>query len=113
MRDSLKTRQAVETYYERIQLGEKIEAAMEKKRNDDSEKILEKLRPLVHKSRENKIVTDKMILNAAFLVDRLREPEFDQAMQELDTAMQNRVMFKYVGPVPPYNFVNLVIHWDA
>jgi hypothetical protein len=90
-----------------------IEAAMEKKRDEDSEKILEKLRPLVYKSRGNKVITDKMVLNAAFLVDRLREPEFDQAMLILDAEMQKRVMFKYVGPVPPYNFVNLVIHWDA
>ena len=30
-----------------------------------------------------------------------------------DAEMQKRVMFKYVGPVPPYNFVNIVIHWDA
>ena len=113
LRDSLKTRQAEETFYERIKLGEMIEAAMEKKRDEDSEKILEKLRPLVYKSRANKVIMDKMVLNAAFLVDRSREPEFDQAIRKLDAEMQNRVMFKYVGPVPPYNFVNLVIHWDA
>ena len=113
LRDSLKTRKAEETYYERIRLGEKIEAAMEKKREEDSEKILEKLRPIVYKSRANKVITDKMVLNGAFLVDRSREPEFDEAMRILDAEMQKRVMFKYVGPVPPYNFVNIVIHWDA
>ena len=113
LRDSLKTRKAEETFYERIRLGEMIEAAMEKKRDEDSEIILEKLRPLVCKSRVNKVITDKMVLNAAFLVDRLREPEFDEAMRILDAEMQKRVMFKYVGPVPPYNFVNIVIHWDA
>ncbi len=113
LRDSLKNRQAEETFYERIRLGELIEAAMERKRNEDSEKILQKLRPLVYKSRANKVITDKMVLNAAFLVDRQREPEFDIAIKELDAEMQKRVMFKYVGPVPPYNFVNLIIHWDA
>jgi len=113
LRDSLKTRKAEETYYERIRLGEMIEAAMEKKREEDSEKILERLRPIVYKSRGNKVITDKMVLNAAFLVDRPREPEFDEAMRTLDAEMQKRVMFKYVGPVPPYNFVNIVIHWDA
>ncbi|MCX6054960.1 MAG: GvpL/GvpF family gas vesicle protein [Chloroflexi bacterium] len=112
LRDSLKTRQAEETYYDRIRLGELIEAAMEKKREEDSEKILEKLRPLVYKTRANKVITDKMVLNAAFLLDRQREPEFDQTIKSLDAEMQKRIMFKYVGPVPPYNFVNLVIHWD-
>ncbi|MCX6036625.1 MAG: GvpL/GvpF family gas vesicle protein [Chloroflexi bacterium] len=112
LRDSLKNHQAEQTFYERIRLGELIEAAMEKKRDEDSEKILEKLRPLVYKTRANKVITDKMILNAAFLLDRQREPEFDQVIRKLDAEMQKRVMFKYVGPVPPYNFVNLVIHWD-
>lgn len=113
LRDSLKGRQTDETYYERIRLGEMIEAAMEKKREEDSEKILERLRPLVYKTRANKVITDKMVLNAAFLVDRDREAAFDQAIKQLDAEMENRLMFKYVGPVPPYNFVNIVIHWDA
>jgi hypothetical protein len=113
MRDGLMGRSAEETYYERIQLGEMIEAAMSKKREEDAEKILDCLRPLVHKSRANKVLTDKMVLNAAFLVNREGEAEFDQVMQHLDNEMGKRLMFKYVGPVPPYNFVNLIIHWNA
>jgi hypothetical protein len=112
LRDSLKHRKAEETYYDRIRLGEKIEAAMEKKRDEDSEKILKKFNPIAYKSRANKIITDKMVLNGAFLVNRSREPEFDEAMRLLDDEMHKRVMFKYFGPVPPYNFVNLVFHWD-
>jgi hypothetical protein len=89
-----------------------IEAALSKKRDEDAEKILERLRPLVYKSRVNKVITDKMVLNAAFLVNHEHEAEFDQAMQSLDAEMGKRLMFKYVGPVPPYNFVNITIHWD-
>lgn len=113
LRDSLMGRSAEETYYERIRLGEMIEAALSKKRDEDSEKILERLRPLVYKTRAHKAITDKMVLNAAFLVNRDRESEFDQAIEELDTEMSKRLMFKYVGPVPPYNFVNITIHWDT
>lgn len=112
LRDSLKSRTAEETFYERIRLGEMIEAAMSKKRDEDYESILVPLRPLVYKTRANKIVTDRMVLNAAFLVDRNREPEFDEVMKQLDAKMGKRMMFKYVGPVPPYNFVNIIIHWD-
>jgi len=113
LRDSLKGRSAEETFYERIRLGEMIEAAMEKKRDEDSGKILEHLRPLVYRSRANKVLTDKMVLNAAFLVNRDREVDFDQAIQQLGTNMDKRLIFKYVGPVPPYNFVNIIIQWDA
>ena len=113
LRDNLKNHTAEETFYERIRLGEMIEAAMSRKRDEDLEFILERLRPLAVKSRGNKIVTDRMVMNSAFLVDHEREPEFDAAMKQLDAEMGKRIMFKYVGPVPPYNFVNIVIHWDA
>jgi hypothetical protein len=112
LRDSLMGRPSEETYYERIRLGEMIEAAMWKKRDEDAEKILTLLRPLVYKTRANKVVMDRMVLNAAFLVKEARQAEFDAAVDKLDEEMGKRLIFKYVGPVPPYNFVNIVVHWD-
>jgi hypothetical protein len=112
LRDKLLGRPSEETYYERIRLGEMIESSMWKKRDEDAEKILAHLRPLACKTLANKVLTDRMVLNAAFLIEQQREPEFDRAVQQLDADMGSRLMFKYVGPVPPYNFVNIVVHWD-
>ena len=112
LRDSLMGRPAEETYYDRIRLGEMVENAMWKKRDGDAEKILIPLRPLVYKTRANKVVTDRMVLNAAFLVDEARQAEFDAAVKRLDEEMGKRLIFKYVGPVPPYNFVNIVVTWE-
>ena len=112
LRNSLVGRTAEETYYERIRLGEMIENAMWKKRDEDAEKILTPLRPLVYETRANKVITDRMILNAAFLVDEARQAEFDAAVERLDEEMGKRLIFKYVGPVPPYNFVNIVVTWE-
>lgn len=112
LRDSLIDRQPEETYYERIHLGKIIESAMWEKRDKDAERILNRLRPLVIRSRANKVITDHMVLNAAFLVEQDSEAEFDQKVQQLDIEMGDRLMFKYVGPVPPYNFVDITIHWD-
>lgn len=111
LRNSLMGSHAEETYYERIRLGEMIESAMWKKRDQDAEKILERLRPLAYKSRANKVITDRMVLNAAFLVNHQNEAGFDRVVQEMDAEMASRLMFKYVGPVPPYNFVNIQVHW--
>jgi hypothetical protein len=52
-----------------------------------------------------------MVLNAAFLVDKDAEAIVDEAVQQLDADLGQRLMFKYVGSVPPYNFVKLVMHW--
>ncbi len=112
LRDSLAGRPSEETYYERIRLGEMIESGMWRKRDEDAEKILTPLRPLVSKTIANKVITDRMVLNAAFLVDKARMPEFDQVVNRLDQEMGKRLIFKYVGPVPPYNFVNIVVHWE-
>lgn len=112
LRDSLMGRTPEETYYERIRLGEMIENAMWKKRDEDAEKILTPLRPLVYKARANKVITDRMVLNAAFLVEEARQAEFDETVRRLDEEMEKRLIFKYVGPVPPYNFVNIVVRWD-
>jgi hypothetical protein len=112
LRDGLVGRPAEETYYDRIRLGELVEKAVTRKRAADAEVILKRLNPIARDSRINKVITERMILNAAFLVRRERESEFDLAVQEMDREMGQRLMFKYVGSAPPYNFVNIIIKWD-
>ena len=78
----------------------------------DNKKAETSLRALGYKVKTNKVITDRMVVNAAFLVDGKRQPQFDAAVTKLDEETGKRLTFKYVGPVPPYNFVNLVIKWD-
>ncbi|MFI5016037.1 MAG: GvpL/GvpF family gas vesicle protein [Hyphomicrobiales bacterium] len=111
MRDDLNGRSLEETYYQRIRLGEAVEKALAQKRARDEEAILCRIKPLVHKTRTNKVISDRMVVNAAFLVDRQRGPEVDDVVRKLDEEFNDRLMFKYVGPVPPYNFVNIVVNW--
>ncbi len=113
LRDELEGRSPEETYYERIQLGEAVERALADKRARDEEMILSRIRPHVHKTRTNKIISERMVLNAAFLVDGSEEPAVDAVVQQLDEEFSNQLMFKYVGPVAPYNFVNIVVDWEA
>lgn len=111
-RDNLVGRTVEETYYDRIRLGEMIETAMNKKRDEDANLILSRLRPLALETRTNKIITERMILNTAFLVEREREAEFDQTIQALDGELGQRMIFKYVNNAPPYNFVNIAVRWN-
>src|SRR5262249_62036019 len=61
----------------------------------------------------NKIVSDRMVVNAAFLVDRQNGLQFDDAVRRLSDEFNDRLMFKYFGPVPPYNFVNIAVNWEG
>ncbi|WP_129629561.1 GvpL/GvpF family gas vesicle protein [Candidatus Oscillochloris fontis] len=112
LRDSIVGKPAERTYYERIRLGEMVEAAIAQRRDADSEQILAALRPLAHALLTQPILTDRMVVNAAFLLNREDEARFDAAIHDLDAQFGSRMLFKSVGPVPPYNFVNLTVSWS-
>jgi hypothetical protein len=95
------------TYFARMQLGRLVEAALEERAYRLVSDIYEALRPLAVASRSNKLIGDNMILNVAFLVERARGAEFDTAVQDLSRRHQDLLSFKYTGPWPPYNFVNI------
>ena len=102
-----------ETYYDRIRLGELVEAELKGRRGPDAEGVPARLRPLAEKTQVNATIADHMVVNAAFLITRAREPEFDDAIRKLDSELGHRLLIKCVGPVAPYNFVNVSMHWAA
>ncbi|MBI2848800.1 MAG: GvpL/GvpF family gas vesicle protein [Chloroflexi bacterium] len=99
-------------HFEGVALGRMVKEALERKRRQEAALILACLRPLAERVRENDTLIDRMVLNAAFLVNRGRESEFDQAIGALDERYGGRVAFKYVGITPPYNFVDIVVNWE-
>lgn len=94
---------------EKANLGKTVKEALDAKKAEETEEIIDALRPICTDIRNNKAIGDKMVLNSAFLVDRLREIEFDDAVDNLTRKYDERYMLKYVGPAPPFNFVELVI----
>ncbi|MDI6869288.1 MAG: GvpL/GvpF family gas vesicle protein [Coprothermobacterota bacterium] len=112
LRNSLSGKSAAATHFDRIRLGEMVKKAMDRKRAKEADKILLPLRQVAYKIRENEVLADRMVVNAAFLVDRNRVPDFDQAVNNLDEQLGKRIALKYVGPAPPYNFVNIVVSWQ-
>ena len=113
LRDRLAGRPPDSAYYERIQLGELTNAAIVDKRDLDAEAVLERLSPLAVDLRVNGLLTDMMIVNASFLVDRDRIQAFDAEVQQLGELHAERLVFQYVGPLPPYSFVNINVSWEG
>ncbi len=95
------------TYVARMQLGRMIDKALAERSAQYVREIYEGLRSSCVASRDNKPIGDKMILNAAFLVERDRESAFDAAVNRIAKKYGDRLNFKYTGPWPPYNFVNI------
>jgi hypothetical protein len=112
LRDALAGKPEAETRYERVQLGQMVEQALHARRSGDAAHMVETLRPLAQQVRENPVFGDMMVMNAAFLVDKRRESVFDARVQALDDEYGGLVQFRYVGPLPPFNFASLVVAWD-
>jgi hypothetical protein len=94
------------TYFARMQYGRLMDSALEARSERFVNEIFEQLRPVSVASRANKPIGDKMIMNAAFLVAREKESAFDARVKQIGARMDS-LTFKYTGPWPPYNFVNI------
>src|SRR2546426_1048266 len=100
-------KQLQSTYFARMQLGRMIDKALGERSTQYVREIYEALRNVCVASRDNQPIGDKMIMNAAFLVERDRETEFDAVVNKIAKKYGKRLKFKYTGPWPPYNFVNI------
>jgi hypothetical protein len=105
LKDEISTQKG-STYFARMQYGRLVDGALQARSERFVSDIFEHLRPYAVASRANKPIGDKMIMNAAFLVSRDQEQEFDTAVKEIGGKYEE-LTFKYTGPWPPYNFVNI------
>ena len=94
------------TYFARMQYGRLVDSALQARSERFVASILNELRDVSVASRINKPIGDKMIMNAAFLVSRNQENAFDKKIKDIAGRL-DQLTFKYTGPWPPYNFVNI------
>jgi hypothetical protein len=111
LRDRLQARPPSETYQARIELGRRVEAALGARRATEAAGLLAALAPLARATTELRSSEDETVLHRAFLVRRADETRFDEAVAALEAEHGARLTFRYVGPVPPFNFVSLRAEW--
>ena len=95
------------TYFARVQLGRLVERLLSERADNYVREIYDALRADAVASKLNKPIGERMILNAAFLVERAHSERFDRRMHEIARRYEGRLAFRYTGPWPPYNFVNV------
>ena len=89
-----------------MQYGRLVDSLLQERSAYYVHGIFDGLRGVSVASRANKPIGDRMIMNAAFLVSRDKEQEFDAAVKAIGGRYPH-LTFKYTGPWPPYNFVNI------
>lgn len=98
---------AVEAQSLLVEVGKKVEQITQDWRNKYAQRVYTTLKGLAVEAQLNDPKEVKNILNASFLIERSKESEFKEEVYRLDSQYQGKVNFKYVGPLPPYSFVNL------
>ncbi|MBI2501071.1 MAG: GvpL/GvpF family gas vesicle protein [Deltaproteobacteria bacterium] len=96
---------------ELIDVGHLVQEAASTKNKQMAKMLMGTLSPLASETKENNVLGDAMILNAAFLVSHEKQLAFDQAVNSLEDQYGASLQLKYVGPVPPFNFIEIVIKW--
>jgi hypothetical protein len=98
---------AIEAQNMLIEAGRMVERIVLDWKSKCVETVYTVLKGLSLDVRLNKPLGIQNILNASFLINKDSESQFREEIYRIDAQYQGRINFKYIGPLPPYNFVNL------
>ena len=112
LKAEISSNRASSTYFARMQLGRLIEQALTERSQSYIRDIYDHLRDTAIASRSNRPIGDKMIMNAAFLVERDKTAVFDQKLEEIAKKYEGKLVFRQNGPWAPYNFVTIRLTLD-
>jgi hypothetical protein len=90
-----------------IEAGKLVESIVRNWKTKYAELVYGILKELSYEAKVNNPADIKNLLNVSFLIDKTREAEFREEVFKLDAKFEHKVNFKYVGPLPPYDFVDL------
>ncbi|MBI2848799.1 MAG: GvpL/GvpF family gas vesicle protein [Chloroflexi bacterium] len=110
----VRTREAIasrpgQTLEDSIRLGQMAKAFMDQRRARYCESMVGFLSPLAVDVQPNALLSDVMVMNVAFLVERGRQEEFDLQVGQLNDRFHDQVNFRIVGPLPPYSFATVEV----
>jgi hypothetical protein len=91
-------------YYDRIRLGEMVAGEVARRREADTERALELLKPAAEAACVEHASAADSAFDLSFLVPRAKQNSFDERVTALSDELGERVEVRYVGPLPPYSF---------
>ena len=107
MRERLASIPADAAHFKQAEFGQEVAAELERMGSRDGTEILGALAPLCLAHAEGKLLSPYHILNTAFLVRREARTRFDEAVGAIAEQWNEVGTVRYLGPQPPYSFVDL------
>ncbi|MFZ3106693.1 MAG: GvpL/GvpF family gas vesicle protein [Candidatus Hydromicrobium sp.] len=97
------------TVDDQMKAGVMIKKALDKKREKYALQIQTFLSDYCTAFKIHALMDDRMIINAAFLVNKLGQKDFDRKVEEINNEFAEKLNFRCVGPLPSYSFYTLEI----
>lgn len=111
-RDRLAKQPPQKAHKETVLLGEAVQKGLNQKKETLQTELFEQLKNFATESKQNKIMGDRMVFNGVFLVQKEAQGRFDSMVNVLSEEYKRALQFKYVGPTPPANFIEIVVKWE-
>ena len=103
-----------ERYTRQVMVGQAVKRALDQRRAQYQEELLREVGALAKGIQPNLVLTDELVFNVAFLLERQALPAFDAALERLDEALAGCLSLRRIGPLPPYSFATVsVTRFDA
>jgi len=97
------------TVDDQMKAGVMAKKALDKKREKYALKIQTFLKNYCAAFKVHELMDDRMVINAAFLIRKDKQKDFDRKVEEINTKFAEKLNFRCVGPLPPYSFYTLEI----
>jgi hypothetical protein len=90
-----------------IAVGQMVQASLHRKRAALQEHIVGSLTEITPRLVKNGCMDDSMVANVALLVGEAERCALEERLDALDNALESKLTFRCVGPLPPYSFAML------
>lgn len=90
-----------------IMAGQMVYKLLQDKKKKESEGFIKTLKTVSEGCVVNQNMRDELVMNVSFLVAKEKLGLFDRALDSMDAKTGGRFTIKYIGPLPPYSFVEM------
>lgn len=114
-RESITSRPRQPTVEECLRLGNMVKASLDRHRDRYRERMIAFLKPVAIDVQPNALVSEQMVMNVAFLVEKVNQREFDSQVGQLNDLCHGQINFRIIGPLPPYSFATVEVsrpNWE-
>jgi Gas vesicle synthesis protein GvpL/GvpF len=94
------------SYHSQLRLGEAIAVGLDVLADADATMLSEQLSGLAERIVLEEVTGKNQILDAALLVQRGARTRTDEGIARLSRTLPDRLRLRYIGPLPPYSFVD-------